>query len=523
MSGTKKIQHLTIFLLKKSVLNFEDAVKKDSRLGKSTDLKKQKYEGVLYIPKSEVKSPSWLPFIKNGFPRKKIGENQMASALLLLKSEKRIFAIAFGHARHFLKPNLLERDFGLRVVVNRVNRNKIRGISLRMLKETRVKRQEEAAKGTDLRSFGVDIQQDLLYGVTGVPDDASLATRISGTDSLVIDVAIKFSELGEKCKKLLSAYNATEYLKHGFDWIDNLKIVRSPTEIEELDKKLITAIKKNDATVQLLCPETVNRLTISGFLYEGENIDSNVHAELDYEEWQLSITKVRAKITPENLRERRVKVIDEQGVLFTEIPEYDCFIFETEIKHAKYVFSNGEWFEISTDFDQEITKYINSITNKSIALPNFKVGWKDEAQYVSEAAKSPDLISMHTKTCTIGGTLIEPCDLIDRNGALIHVKVWSQSATFSHLLAQGAISAESLLRYPEFRNHIAKSVTKHKGKIRNLYPEKGFITSNLDVVLALVRKSSKPLPFFSRLNLLREGKRIERLGYRVNYQRIEVK
>jgi uncharacterized protein (TIGR04141 family) len=100
--------------------------------------------------------------------------------------------------------------------------------------------------------------------------------------------------------------------------------------------------------------------------------------------------------------------------------------------------------------------------------------------------------------------------------------MWSQSGTFSHLLAQGAISAESLLRYSAFRDHVAESATKHKAEIKVLFPTDGFVTSKLDVVLALVSKH-KQLPFFSRLNLMREGQRIEWLGYRVNYHRIEVK
>jgi uncharacterized protein (TIGR04141 family) len=194
--------------------------------------------------------------------------------------------------------------------------------------------------------------------------------------------------------------------------------------------------------------------------------------------------------------------------------------------------SNGEWFEVKEAFDTQIQKYINTITKTPLHLPDFKPAWmpvkgkqglQGEDKYVAEAAKDADLMSMHKKTCTIGGTAIEPCDLLHRTGALVHVKVWSQSATFSHLLAQGAVSAESLLRYPNFRDHVTASATKHQAGIKKLFPTDGFVTSKLDVVLALVRESPKSLPFFSRLNLMREGQRIERLGYRVNYHRIEVK
>ena len=447
----------------------------------------------------------------------------MASALVLLKAEERIFALTFGHARHFLVPDSFERDFGLRVVVNRVNKDNIRGISLRMFKETPVKRQEESAKGTGLRTFGVDIQQDLLRGVTGVPEDPNFASRLSGADSLALDVALNFSDLADKCKELLSAYNANEYAKRGFDWIDNLKVVRSPTLIEQLDQNFVAALKEKDKSIQMLCPDSCNRTAIRGFLHVGEKADAEKHTELELDEWQNALGIGLARFTVKELQERRIRGFDGEGAKATEIQERDCFIFETDVSGTKFVLSNGEWFEVATNFDTEITKYVKAISGKTVALPAFAKAWKDEDQYVAEAAKTADLMSMHKKTCTIGGTAIEPCDLLHRTGALVHVKVWSQSSTFSHLLAQGAVSAESLLQYSEFRNHVAKSATKHKGVIRKLFPKDAFVTSKLEVVLALVRETSKPLPFFSRLNLMREGQRIERLGYSVKYHRIEVK
>lgn len=522
MSAKKKIQHLTLFLLKPGVKKFEDAVK-SVEAGNPMPLANHSFKGSLYLPVPTVNSPGWLPFVQSGFPGQNVDGNRMASALVLLKAEKRIFALTFGHARHLLKPDSFERDFGLRVVVNRVSKDNIRGISLRTFKETSVKRQEEVAKGTALRTFGIDIQQDLLRGVTGVPEDASLASRISGADSLAIDVAMEFGDLADKCKELLAAYNGTDYAKRGFDWIDNLKIVRSPAVVDQLDKLLVAALNAKDQTIQMLCPDAFSRGAIRGFLHHGEKLDADKHAELEIAEWQTAIGRELKNLTVEKLRERSIAAFDGDGTKLANIPDRDCFVFETDVKGTKYVLSNGEWFEVATNFNAEITKYLDAISKKPVTLPHFAKAWKDEDQYVAEAAKSADLMSMHKKTCVIGGTPIEPCDLLHRSGALVHVKLWSQSATFSHLLAQGAISAESLLRYSKLRDHVVKSATKHQGEIKRLFPTDAFVTSKLDVVLALVREISKPLPFFSRLNLMREGQRIERLGYRVNYHRIEVK
>ncbi len=520
----KKTQHLTLFLIKDGVKDFANALKENADVGNEIALNNQAFAGALYLPTADNNSPNWLSFIQQGFPGRQVQKNRAVSALLFIRAEKRIFAITFGHARHFLDPDAYERDFGLRVVVNRVSPGKIRGIRLRVFKETAVKRQEEAAKGTELRTFGVDIQRDLLRGVTGAPTDATLATRISGADSLAVDAAMDFKDLPKKCKALLAAYRGKEYAKQGFDWIDNLKVVRSPSVIDELDEKFVDALKAEDDSIQMLCPDAVNRDIVVGFLYRGEQSDSEKHPELDVVDWQAEVGNLDA-LTVEGLRDRRVRCYDEAGTEISEIAERDCFVFETTVKATKYILSGGEWFEVASSFDDQISKYIEGISKKTIALPDCKEEWlkekEKEKKYVEEAAKVTDLMSLHTKNFTIGGDQVEPCDLLHRKGALVHVKIWRQSSTFSHLLAQGAISAESLLRYSGFREHVVASATKHNAEIKALFPTDGFVTSKLDVVLTLVSKQDK-LPFFSRLNLMREGQRIQRLGYKVTYQRIQV-
>jgi uncharacterized protein (TIGR04141 family) len=521
-----KIQHLTLFLLKDSIKDFAGALKTGTSAGNPTALTNPPFEGALYLPAPIVNPPGWLAFVKSGVPAADVQENRIASALLFVKAAKRLFVFTFGHARHFLDSESLVRDFGLRVVVNSVDKDKIRGVRLRVLKETAVKRQEEAAKGTGLRTFDVDTEQDLLRGVSGVPEDTKLALRISGADSLAFDGEIAFGDLAAKREEMLNAYKAKAYSKRGFEWIDNLKAVRSSTVVDQLDKSLVDALKARHKEVQLLLPDGINRDLVRGFLYKEEKTNAEKHSELEISDWRTAVGAELTNLTVEKLRRRRIRAFDENGSLAWDFADRDCFVFETVQGGAKYVLSNGAWFEVSKSFDDLISGYIKGISKSPIALIGFEKTWlsekQKEAKYVEEAAKKPDLMSLHTKNFTIGGNAVEPCDLLHRTGALIHVKVWAQSATFSHLLAQAAVSAESLLRYPAFRNHVANLATKHDAEIKALFPTDGFTTSKLDVVLALITKQ-KELPFFSRLNLMREGQRIERLGFKVHYHRVEVK
>lgn len=167
-----RVQHLNIFLFRESCKQFKDAFRSPTLATKLMIEKKKGFEAALYIPESPVKEPAWVDFLKGGFgDRVRVEANRLSSALLLVKVRGRIFAFTFGHTRSLLKEELCELDFGLMVVVNRVDARLIRGLSLRMFREMTLKRSEEAARGTDLRSFTVNVRQDLLRAVTGRPRD----------------------------------------------------------------------------------------------------------------------------------------------------------------------------------------------------------------------------------------------------------------------------------------------------------------------------------------------------------------
>lgn len=517
----KKVQHLNVFLMKKKCMSFEDALRAHGVAGVPRNLTELGFESALYLPAVAESRPGWVHFLDEGFGNLDITANRMATALLFVKVNGRIFALTFGHVRQFLDQRGMERDFGLRVVVNRVDQHRIRSISLRMFRDLTVKRREEASRATGLRTFGVDVRQDLLRAVTGVPSDKSFANRISGADSCAIDVPLKFNELGKKCKELLKAYEDDEYKKRGFDWIENMRVVRDPSLVLELDLKLVEALQAKATEIQIVCPEHFDRVKIIGFKYQDEDRSAQLHTELETREWFDAIDDHLNNLTVEMLHERRVLAYDVDGFADDAI-EHDVFVFEAEIKGKKYILSGGEWFEVSLNFDKAMTDYISRIEKSAVALPKATDGHTED-DYVTHVDKTEiDLMTMHNATLVLGGTPVEACDLLSKRGHLIHVKRWSASSTFSHLLAQGAVSAESLVREPKFRAHVRAKAGKHRTAVSRLFPEKSYVPGDLKVVYALIRRSRSPLPFFSRLNLMREVERVERLGYAVAYQRIEV-
>src|SRR5437763_50900 len=112
----------------------------------------------------------------------------------------------------------------------------------------------------------------------------------------------------------------------------------------------------------------------------------------------------------DHLRDRRVRCYDDGGTEIAEIPEKDCFVFEATVKGVKYVLAAGEWFEVSIAFDKQINDYLKGITKTPVVLPKSKSIWKEEQDYVDEAAKGADLMSLHKKNFVISRTPVEPSD-----------------------------------------------------------------------------------------------------------------
>ena len=82
-------------------------------------------------------------------------------------------AISFGTAHHGLDPEAFERSFGLRAVLNAVTRSTLRALDSATLDATTVKRRVQTSRNSDLQTFGLDTDRDLLRLAWGSPTDSN--------------------------------------------------------------------------------------------------------------------------------------------------------------------------------------------------------------------------------------------------------------------------------------------------------------------------------------------------------------
>jgi len=100
----KKTRHLTMFLIKDSVQDYNEALKEPAILGRYDFKTELPFEGALYLRLPRNKNPWWVDFVQSGISNQ-IDElkNVSTAAVIFIKAESRIFALAFGYGRHLLK------------------------------------------------------------------------------------------------------------------------------------------------------------------------------------------------------------------------------------------------------------------------------------------------------------------------------------------------------------------------------------------------------------------------------------
>jgi uncharacterized protein (TIGR04141 family) len=367
----------------------------------------------------------------------------------------------------------------------------------------------------------------MLRAVTGVPNGTTLdglpgktIERIQGSDPLVVYARINFKQLGKLCRGALAAFKDTVYRQRGFKWIDNLSPVTDPAQKEKLDQLLVDALKANRLSgIEMTLPEEVDASKLNGLKYCD---NAELYApQPDVGQWYDSIKTEIDRLTPKSLKNKSIRLYGANGDdLVDFVSAYECLNFEPDgTGDCRFLLANGEWFEVSFSYDKEIREFIKEISATTVDLPN-ALQDEDEVSYIERVSKQNKLHCLHTHNFMVDGSPVESCDFLSSDGHMIHLKLWTASATFSHLLSQGAVAAEALQMKPDYRKALFDHLMQNKAAVAKLFSTDGFLTKNLEIVFGLIRSSKKPLPFFSRLNLMRNSERIQLMGYRIGYKQI---
>ena len=385
---------------------------------------------------------------------------------------------------------------------------------------------EQVTKSGTFADFGVDIEQDLIQGITGESKDERFGKTVTGKDALGVSVKVNMSNIKSFLKVCFEKYREDGYKEH-FGWVDNISEVKNSVEVEILDKKLIDKIKNESLEkVWMSVPEVIAWEDVSEFKLKRDSFGNDL-----YIPQYLNFLSLEEKnnISVEVLKKQNIRCISASSQAEKHSWRvYDCLYCEAENTKGKtHILSNGKWYQIENDFLQEVSKSFDELRNKptQLTLPECDQD-EHEGDYSERvtSGNSSNICNMDKKVVQHGGTKqkVEFCDLFTKDKKIIHVKKYGASSVFSHLFSQGLVSGELFYLDPEFRKKLNDTLPDGY-KLTDT--EKNPDPSDYEVIFAIISKSEKDLdiPFFSKVNIKNAKKRLESFGYSVHLFKILTK
>ncbi|AME07914.1 TIGR04141 family sporadically distributed protein [Bacillus siamensis] len=515
---------ITSYLIKEEYYEFRDVIREDIEVEYYQLNEELNLNGIIVVGYTSKNSPQWLQLLQSG-SNSDLPEllNSSSRAILFVRSNDRIFAFPFGFGRYLLKDEAIVKDFGIKVVLNSVDPQKLRSIDTATISEMTIHSRTQTSRTTNVNTFGIDVVKDFLKSVTGEPTNEDFGTIITGRESVQFsyDFEDDFRKFGVICTILKEKYNSDSY-RENFSWVDNLQIVNDSVLKRELDQKLIDNINvREENKLHIAPPEIIDWNDIGGFSFteHGNKInDLSIEEYFDYitkfDEFDLEKFKCHSVYTWDNSNDNRV----------AKWKLYDCVVFETVYEDEIYVLTVGIWFKINHDFATSVEEYVRNIPTSSIDLPPCKQEEKEGEYNLRVGQEVTNMITLDTKNVMYQGSKIEICDLMSNEKHLIHVKPWKSSSTLSHLFSQGRVSSESLFQDVDFRKASREKISEINEGYVEYISEDHYDPSEIEVVYAIIDSSDRELherlPFFSKLNMMQSVKHLRNIRYHVTQLKI---
>lgn len=533
MSKKVSYQHLNVFLVKDEhrTTPFYKLLKANADFSTYELKSSLEISGKLFVREPSNSKPKWTKFAESltGTTIEQL-YNRSSSAVLVVKSNKATMAFTFGYGRHMLDTSYFVTDFGIKTALNTLDHDSLRSVDLITLDDQAVQKKAQAARETGVEVFGIDISKDLLRGVTGSPRNGIDLFNISGFGTTFsFGRNVKVEEIPSLVNIIFDYYKSESY-KKSFSWVDNIRRLQEPTDIQSLDDKLLAEIKSNSSNVIISMPEMMDWDQVFGFSFTRSK--SNIKPIIDSYEYYSNLDHLTLSV--DTLKRDKLFVFDEK-LENTEFKVYDCMYFEIKEGNKTYILFSGDWYEIENSFIKMINNILSKIKISNLPFPEVFT-WTEtdskkrtvekiesEGDYNIRAAKLNGYYVLDKQLVKSDRTTtpIELCDILTPNNQFIHVKHRKGgSAGLSHLFAQGNVSAEIMLGDRNFRKQARKVIRKVSSTIVDTVPLDNIKSSNIEIIFLVLGESSSTLkdnlPFFSKVNLTKTYENLSQRGFQVS-------
>lgn len=528
---TNKATKLSIYLLKKDE-NIDNVIKNIDDISKKIN-RKDIGGGTFFYKESSLNTPSWVKsFFDNELLEINL-KNKSTSAVYIktvdVDDDKRTFLIPFGYGHSMIDDIFCEGDFGMRLTLNIVEKSSIKQVKTRALTKDPKNTIAQLGQKGALSDFGIDIEQDLIEEVTGIPEESYIDTFGSGpvTGRVRFSVSKKTSinDIDNFLRECLFHYQKDTY-KIRYPFMENVKHIRSP---QFLNDKLIEHLKEgkenDDVKVWMAIPDSIEWDRVKGFLFPGRGNDLVDDISFDYFK-QCTLENNIKKLDIQFLNNKKVVSISkESDMIDKRWSLFQCLCCEIHDNGNDFILSNANWYKIDNNFAKGVQKDYEKIMEESKGQKALLEAYKGEheKEYNKRLAKSSnELVLMDRVMIPHGqtGSTIEFCDVYDKNKkSFIHVKIYHGSGPLSHLFAQARISGKLFLYDPEFRKKVHKKEAGIPEEDMALNVNTKLDASKYKVIYAIIsdKEEDLNLPFFSKVNLRNEINQLRVLGFQEIY------
>jgi len=511
---TINLQGLTIYLLRELAVP-EKAI---SRSSKKITIDPNH---TVYIKRKKAHHPSWAAFFGNRVDPDEFGKVSSSGALLLCPVAGRYFAITFGTGRYLLDPLAVEQRFGLLVTLNTVDPGKVKSIDKASLDRQGMQSRTQASRDASARDFGLDIEQDLIRAVAGIPLDGLIGETIAGFDSLHVNARIEFQKLRDRLDTYLTKSRETTYQQE-FGWIDHVREIRDEKLNEQLTRHLVKEMKSASPKNLWMAPDGIIDPNDVSYYQFGAADNAPRFPTLSLHRF-IEYVGGAKELRSEDFGRRRVRALRADDSVAHEWPAIRCMQAEVQFNQKSYLLSSGKWYQIDEGFVESIDQIVRTIPTIDLGLPEYRDA--TEGHYNTRVATDSQdrLALLDADTIRQGGgqSQIEFCDLYSLDLDMIHIKRYSNSAKLSHLFAQAAVSGQNFKSDVEFRRMVNGKLPRSH-KIADVTRIVG--QDEYRIVIAIIGgpETVERLPFFSRITLKNSFKLLRALGYRVAVSHIKV-
>ena len=204
--------NLNCYLFKDRVTEFNQALLEDKMYEqeKYEELQlvdESKQETIIgYINRNKPNPPAWLNKIRELFEVDDI-VNSSNSIVFLVKAKNRIFAFVNGYAQAILNTSNIEWDFGVKVALNLLSFDEIRGVDARKLTLSSHQKREVSSSNSKISEFEIDFDEEFINSISGRIENQIYGSSLTGNESLKIKVKIDLKNIEDYCNKLFKLYN----------------------------------------------------------------------------------------------------------------------------------------------------------------------------------------------------------------------------------------------------------------------------------------------------------------------------